>query len=66
MTGDTAEEVLFLIYGPAATSKRTIIEAVKATLGDYAMTADFETFIKRRYEAWASEGLGILFYGLFL
>jgi putative DNA primase/helicase len=48
ITGDTSEEVLFVIHGPAATSKSTIIEAIKATLGDYAMTADFETFIKRR------------------
>ena len=47
-TGDTAEEVLFLVHGPAATSKSTIIEAIKATLGDYARTADFETFVKRR------------------
>jgi putative DNA primase/helicase len=47
-TGDTSEEVLFFIHGPAATSKSTIIGAIKATLGDYAMTADFETFIKRR------------------
>ena len=47
-TGDTSEEVLFLIHGPAATSKSTIIEAVKKTLGDYALTTDFETFIKRR------------------
>lgn len=48
ITGDTSEEVLFLIHGPAATSKSTIIEAIKATLGDYARTADFETFVKRR------------------
>lgn len=48
ITGDTDEEVLFLLYGPAATSKSTIIEAIKATLGDYAVTADFETFVKRR------------------
>ena len=48
ITGDTGEEVLFLVHGPAATSKSTIIEAVKATLGDYARTADFETFVKRR------------------
>lgn len=47
-TGDTGEEVLFLIHGPAATSKSTIIAAIKATLGDYAATADFETFVKRR------------------
>lgn len=48
ITGDTREEVLFLIHGPAATSKSTIVEAIKATLGDYARTTDFETFIKRR------------------
>jgi putative DNA primase/helicase len=48
ITSDTSEEVLFLIHGPAATSKSTIVEAIKATLGDYAQTADFETFIKRR------------------
>lgn len=48
ITGDTREEVLFLIHGPTGTSKSTIIEAIKATLGDYAKTADFETFIKRR------------------
>lgn len=47
-TGDTREEVLFLIHGPEASSKSTVIEAIKATLGDYAMTADFETFVKRR------------------
>jgi putative DNA primase/helicase len=47
-TGDTSEEVLFLIHGPEASSKSTIMEAIKATLGDYAVTADFETFVKRR------------------
>lgn len=48
ITGDTAEEVLFLVHGPAATSKSTIIDAIRATLGDYALVADFETFVKRR------------------
>ena len=48
ITGDTSEEVLFLIHGPSASGKSTIIEAIKATLRDYALTTDFETFIKRR------------------
>jgi len=45
--GSTAEEKLFFIHGDAATGKSTFLEAVKAALGDYAQTSDFETFIKR-------------------
>ena len=47
-TGDTREEKLFLPHGPTATGKSTFLEAIKATLGEYAQTADFETFLKRR------------------
>ena len=46
-SGDTTEEKLFFIYGPTASGKSTILEAVKAVLGDYAATADFETFLHR-------------------
>ena len=48
LTGGTEEEVLFFAHGPAATGKSTFLEALKATLGDYAQTADFETFVKKR------------------
>jgi len=48
LTGDTAEEKLFLIHGPEAAGKSTFIEALKATLGDYARTADFETFLAKK------------------
>ncbi len=48
LTGNTREEVLFFCYGPAASGKSTFIEAVKATLGDYATTADFDTFLTRK------------------
>ena len=48
LTGDTREEVLFLVHGPSRTGKSTFLEAVKATMGDYAQTADFETFVKRQ------------------
>ena len=48
LTGSTAEEKLFLVHGPGASGKTSFIEALKAAMGDYAVTADFETFIKRR------------------
>lgn len=48
LSGSTAEEKLFFAHGPAATGKSTFIEAIKATLGNYAMTADFETFLERK------------------
>lgn len=47
LTGDTSEEVLFFIHGPAAAGKSTFIEAIRAVLGDYAATADFDAFLKR-------------------
>jgi putative DNA primase/helicase len=47
-TGSTAEEKLFFIHGPTASGKSTFLEAIKATLGDYAQTANFETFLQRR------------------
>ncbi len=50
LTGDTREEVLFFIHGPTRSGKSTFAEAFKATLGDYAKTADFDTFLKQRAE----------------
>lgn len=46
LTGDTREERLFFIHGPAASGKTTFVEAIKAAMGSYALTADFSTFIK--------------------
>jgi putative DNA primase/helicase len=47
LTGLATEEKLPFIYGPEATSKSTFLEALKSAWGDYAQTADFETFLKR-------------------
>jgi len=47
-TGLTSEEVLAFVCGPGATGKTTVVEAIKAALGDYATTADFETFLAQR------------------
>jgi putative DNA primase/helicase len=48
LTGSTSEERLLFIFGPEASGKSTFIETLKAALGDYAATADFETFLARR------------------
>lgn len=47
LTGDTTEEKLFFAHGPTRMGKSTFFEALKAMLGDYAQTADFETFLAR-------------------
>lgn len=38
---------MFFVHGPAASGKSTFIDAMRAALGDYAATADFETFLAR-------------------
>ena len=48
ITGDTGEEKLFFAFGPPATGKSTLFAAIKAALGDYAATTDFETFLERK------------------
>ncbi len=47
-TGDAREEVLLFVHGQTCSCKSTFIEAIKAALGDYAVTADFEAFLDRR------------------
>jgi putative DNA primase/helicase len=53
LTGLPMEEVLFFLYGPAATGKSTFVDALRCCLGGtsagYATTADFETFLKRQF-----------------
>jgi putative DNA primase/helicase len=49
LTGLTDEEAVFLVLGPGATGKSTLVEALLATLGDYAYKASFETFLAQRH-----------------
>lgn len=49
LTGSSIEEKLFFVHGPQAAGKSTFLEALKATMGDYATTADFETFLSRSF-----------------
>ena len=54
LTGDTSMEKLFFAFGPPATGKTTFLAAVSAALGDYAATADFESFIQRVFTTGAA------------
>jgi putative DNA primase/helicase len=49
LVGAPSEEKMFFVHGPGAAGKSTFMEAVKATFGEYAATADFETFLKRSH-----------------
>jgi putative DNA primase/helicase len=48
LSGDVSEEVLFFVHGPTAAGKSSFLEAIKARLGDYARTTDFETFVHKK------------------
>lgn len=60
LTGDTSEERLFFIHGPTASGKSTFIAALKAVLGDYAETCNFETFLEQRGGSAATTDLARL------
>lgn len=49
LVGNARDEVLFFLHGKESAGKSTFIEAIKATMGPYAMTADFETFLARSF-----------------
>lgn len=48
LTGDTSERKVFLAHGDTATGKSTFLSSIHNTLGDYAATADFSSFLERR------------------
>jgi putative DNA primase/helicase len=60
LTGLTDEEKLFFVHGPTASGKSTFVESLKATLGDYAATTDFETFLAKKGDAGARNDIARL------
>jgi len=47
LSGDVTEEAVFLLLGPGATGKTSLIEGLLAVLGDYGRKLSFETFLER-------------------
>ena len=54
------EEAIFIAYGPPATGKSTLLEAVAKTLGDYSEQADIRTFLEKKHDDGARPGLAKL------
>jgi putative DNA primase/helicase len=48
LTGETREHAFFLLYGTGANGKTTLLETLRHVWGDYAMTAEFSSFITSR------------------
>ncbi len=47
LTGSTAEQCLFLLWGTGANGKSTFVNAVRAVIGDYATQTDPAAFMSR-------------------
>lgn len=45
LTGETREQVLFILHGTGANGKSTFVETIQAMFGDYAMTTPSETLL---------------------
>jgi putative DNA primase/helicase len=63
LTGDTSEEVLFILDGGGANGKSTFLETVRTMLGDYAQAAPEELFEARRRGAQHPKRRGFLASG---
>ena len=50
LTGETNEQILFLLYGIGANGKTTFLETLRAMLGEYAHHTDFSTFAVKNHD----------------
>jgi putative DNA primase/helicase len=50
LTGDTSEQTMFILYGSGANGKSTFLNTLMRILGDYAIAASTETFMKKNGE----------------
>jgi len=60
LTGDTGEQCFFFIYGSGANGKSTLLNTVRALLGDYAMQAAPEILMAKDRTGGASPELARL------
>jgi putative DNA primase/helicase len=50
VTGDTSEQCMFILFGSGANGKSTFLNTLMKILGDYAISASTETFMKKNSE----------------
>lgn len=51
LTGDTGEQVIFLLWGSGANGKSTFVETIMTMLGDHAIKTQAETLLAKRENA---------------
>ena len=47
LTGDTSEQVIFVLYGTGANGKSTFLNIIQDLLGDYALQTPTDTFVRK-------------------
>ena len=60
LTGSTREDVFVFCLGPTGGGKTTFVESLRRTWGDYATSADFTTFLARKFSDGPREDLARL------
>ena len=61
LTGETGEQVLFLLHGSGANGKSTLLETFLAMMGDYARPTEFRTLLARENSEAVRNDLAALF-----
>jgi putative DNA primase/helicase len=61
LSGSTAEQCLFFLYGTGKNGKSTFLEIVRALAGEYATQADFTTFLEKRNDSGPRNDIARLF-----
>ena len=55
MTGDISEQTMFILFGSGANGKSTFLNTIMYILGDYAMAASTETFMKKSGDQYSND-----------
>lgn len=59
LTGSTQEHALFFLYGTGANGKSVWVNVLTTILGDYAVSASMETFVRTKYEQHPTDLAGL-------
>jgi P4 family phage/plasmid primase-like protien len=60
LTGDTTEQCFFILHGNGANGKSVFTDTIRTLLGDYAKTAEFNTFMVRNNDAIRNDLAGLV------
>jgi putative DNA primase/helicase len=60
LTGDISEQCLWFVFGPGSGGKTTLLRTIGNTLGSYAYTAPFSTFLKDQHGNTVTNDLATL------